>query len=236
MTDHRVDTLTSESSAADSLSSEIRYRRHRIVWDVRPQPGSTSWIGKAAVVALGDGSIKTKIHTDAETDSYGSAEEARTYLIRSAKKWIDTKIAESGTDADYGRIIVWAESFSVGIRKIDEQHQELINIMNFLVENENASGESETIASVLERMTQYAQYHFDTEETLMLEYKYPGYESHRDDHNGFKLKTAEFCFDASRRKETLPDEVMSYLHHWLTHHILRTDMKYKPYFLERGVL
>lgn len=237
MTDHRVNMATSDkSSVADSLSSEIRYRRHRIVWDVRPQPGTTFWIGKAAVVALGDGSIKTRIQTDAGNDSYKTAEEARTYLIRSAKKWIDKTITESGRDADYGRIIVWDQSFSVGIQKIDKEHQELINIMNFLVENEDASGQSETIASVLERMTQYAHYHFDAEETLMLEYEYPDYESHRDDHNRFKLQTAKFCLDASQRKETLPDEVISYLRHWLTHHILRADMKYKPYLLARGVL
>jgi len=85
-------------------------------------------------------------------------------------------------------------------------------------------------------MTQYAHYHFETEEALMLEYEYPEYESHRDDHTDFKIKTAKFCLDALQRKETLPDDVITYLRHWLTHHILRTDMKYKPYFRQRGVL
>jgi hemerythrin len=223
-------------SAADALSSEIRYRRHRIVWDVRPQTENSLWVGKAAVVALGDGTIKMRIETDAANGFHKSAEGARQYLINAAKAWIDKTIAESKTpDADYGRVVLWNDSFSVGIRKIDKQHQELINIMNLLVENEDASGNSETLASVLDRMTKYAHYHFETEETLMLEYHYPDYESHRDDHTDFKLKTAKFCLDAVQRKETLPDEVITYLRHWLTHHILRTDMKYKPYFLQRGL-
>ena len=238
MTDQRANVLTSsKSSTAHALFSEIRYRRHRIIWDVRPQPGTAYWKGKAAVVALGSGSIQTRIQTDAGNLSYTSAEETRRYLIRTAKAWIDTKIAESkAPESDYGRVVVWNESFSVGIRKIDKQHQELINIMNLLVENEDASGHSETIASVLDRMTRYAHFHFETEEALMLEYEYPEYESHQDDHTQFKMKTAQFCLDALHRKETLPDEVISYLRHWLTHHILRTDMKYKPYFLQRGVL
>ena len=238
MTDQRVNVLASDrSSTAHALFSEIRYRRHRIIWDVRPQPGTPYWKGKAAVVALGSGSIQTRIQTDAENLSYTSAEETRRYLIGTAKAWIDKKIAESkAPDSDYGGIVVWNESFSVGIRKIDKQHQELINIMNLLVENEDGSGHSETIASVLDRMTKYAHYHFETEEALMLEYEYPEYESHRDDHTQFKMKTAQFCVDALQRKETLPDEVISYLRHWLTHHILRTDMKYKPYLLARGVL
>jgi hemerythrin-like metal-binding protein len=236
MTDQRVNVLASDKSA-DALFSEIRYRRHRIVWDVRPRRGTPYWMGKAAVVALGDASIQTRIQTVEGDLSYTSAEETRSYLINAAKAWIDKKIAESkAPDSDYGRVVTWNESFSVGIRKIDKQHRELINIMNFLVENEDASGNSEPIASVLDRMTKYAHYHFETEEALMLEYEYPEYESHRDDHIQFKSKTAKFCLDALQRKETLPDEVISYLRHWLTHHILRTDMKYKPYFVQRGVL
>jgi hemerythrin-like metal-binding protein len=237
MNDHRLNVSSSHQfPAADALSSEVRYRRHRIVWDVRPQPGTSLWMGKAAVVSLGDGAIKTRIETGTANGSHRSGEGARKYLINAAKEWIDKRIAESkAPDADYGRIVVWNDSFSVGVRKIDKQHQELINIMNLLVENEDAGGNSETLASVLDRMTKYAHYHFETEETLMLEYHYPDYESHRDDHTDFKLKTAKFCLDAVQRKETLPDEVISYLRQWLTHHILRTDMKYKPYFLQRGL-
>jgi hemerythrin len=238
MTDDRVKVSTSnKSTAANALFNEIRYRRHRIVWDLRPQLGTKYWKGKAVVVALGDGSIQTKIETDGEKHGYSSAEETRRYLIGAAKTWIDKKIAETKRpDSDYGGIVIWDPSFSVGIRTIDRQHQELIKIMNFLVENEDANGSSEPIISVLDRMTKYAQYHFETEETLMLEYQYPDYESHRGDHIQFKMKTAEFCSDALQDKERLPDEVISYLRHWLTHHILRTDMKYKPYLVARGVL
>ncbi|MGE5302356.1 MAG: bacteriohemerythrin [Alphaproteobacteria bacterium] len=241
MSDQREKALSSavssDSSAADALSNEIRYRRHRIVWDIRPQAGTSYWAGKAAVVALGDGSIQKRIHKLAGVPSYTSAEETRRYLINTAKDWIDKKIAESGApDSLYRGIIEWDESLSVGIKKIDMQHQELVKIINCLVENETASGDSEPIAQVLDRMTQYAVYHFETEEALMLQYNYPDYESHRDDHTQFKMKTAKFCLDALQGKETLPDELLSYLRDWLTNHILKTDMKYKPYFLERGLL
>lgn len=229
--------VSSESSTADALFNEIRYRRHRIVWDIRPQPGTPYWTGKAAVVALGDGSIQKRVQKVAGDLCYTSAEETRKYLIGAAKDWIDKTIAQSGApDSQYGGIVVWDESLSVGIKKIDQQHQELVKIINCLVENEDASGHSEPIAHVLDRMTQYAVYHFETEEGLMLQYDYPEYESHRDDHTQFKTKTAKFCLDALQGKETLSDELLSYLRDWLTHHILKADMKYKPYFLERGLL
>ncbi|HEX9144432.1 MAG TPA: hypothetical protein VGA09_09185, partial [Candidatus Binatia bacterium] len=151
MSDHRVNALSSavssDSSTANPLFDEIRYRRHRIVWDVRPQPGTPYWTGKAAVVALGDGSIQKRIEKVAESPFYTSAEETRRYLIGAAKDWIDKSIAESGApDSRYGGIVVWDESLSVGIKKIDNQHQELVKIINCLVENEDASGHSEPIA------------------------------------------------------------------------------------------
>jgi hemerythrin len=231
-----VSSPLSDSSIGSILFNEIRYRRHRIIWDIRPQMGTPYWTGKAAVVALGDGSIQTRIQTRTDNLFCTTAEETRSYLLGTAKDWIDKKIAESEMpESHYGGIIVWDESMSVGIKKIDKQHQELVKIMNCLVENENAAGHSESIPHVLERMTKYAVYHFETEEALMVDYDYAGYESHRAMHTQFKMKTAKFCVDALQRKETLPDELLSYLRDWLSHHILQEDMKYKPYFLERGL-
>ncbi len=239
MSDQRQNIFSSPvvpEPSAPPLLTEIRYRRHRIVWDTRPQLGTPYWTGRVAVVTLGDGSIKKKIERIAEDACNTSEEETRRYLIDAAKDWIDKKIAQSqAPDYQYGGIIAWDQSFSVGIKEIDEQHQELIKIINCLVENEDATGHSEPIAHVLDRMTQYAAYHFETEEALMLQYDYPAYESHRDDHTQFKLKTAKFCLDALLRKETLPEELLSYLRDWFTRHILEADMKYKRYFLEQGV-
>jgi hemerythrin-like metal-binding protein len=224
---------SSDSSLAKILSNEVRYRRHRIVWDIRPEPGTPYWAGKAAVVALGDGSIQTTIQK--LRGKLSSAEETRRYLLGAAKDWIDKKIAENEMESQYGGIIVWDDSFSVGIKKIDQQHQELVRIINCLVENEDAAGHSEPIAQVLDRMTKYAVYHFETEEKLMLDYAYPETESQRASHTQFKTKTAKFCLDAVQGKETLPDELLNYLRDWLVHHILQEDMKFKPFFLERGV-
>jgi hemerythrin len=227
--------LPSDSSIANILFNEVRYRRHRIVWDIRPRIGTPYWAGKAAVVALGDGAIQTKIQKLTADLSYTSADETRRYLLSAAKEWIDQKIAESNMESQYGGIVLWDESLSVGIKKIDQQHQELVKIINCLVENEDAAGHSEPIAHVLDRMTKYAVYHFETEEALMLDCGYPEFEAHRESHTEFKMKTAKFCLDAGQRKETLPDELLSYLRDWLEHHILEEDMKYKPYFLERGL-
>jgi hemerythrin len=131
--------------------------------------------------------------------------------------------------------IQWNDCLSVGIKKLDEQHKELIRIINSLLERENLNDHPEDIAEALDRMTKYADYHFHTEEKLMLEYGYPGHASHHSEHTAFKARTANFCIDAIAQKPALPRELLSYLATWLTNHILQSDMQYKAYFEEKGL-
>jgi hemerythrin len=129
--------------------------------------------------------------------------------------------------------IKWNERLSVGIKKLDEQHKELIKTINALIERDN--DESEGIADALDRMTRYADYHFKTEERLMREHGYPDYVSQQSEHTEFKTRTANFCLEAMAHKKALPQELLTYLVNWLTYHILESDMKYKAYFQAKGV-
>ncbi|GBD88232.1 bacteriohemerythrin [bacterium BMS3Abin03] len=131
--------------------------------------------------------------------------------------------------------IIWDESFSVGIQEIDEQHKELVRMINKLIGREDISVDSETISDILNEMTQYAGYHFQTEEQYMIEYDYPDYLSHKKQHTEFKKKTVAFCLDTMSYKETIPKEILTYLKTWLVHHILKVDMKYKSFFKEKGL-
>ena len=126
--------------------------------------------------------------------------------------------------------IEWGERFSVGVAVLDEQHKELIRMINSLIDNQHAGADSEAMVDVLEKMTEYAAYHFRTEERLFSEYEYPQHASHNAEHTEFKTKAARFCMDAIAGKNGLAREVLRYLSAWLTSHILLSDMKYKPFF------
>jgi len=131
--------------------------------------------------------------------------------------------------------IIWNESFSVGVRRIDEQHKELIKMLNKLIEKKDTKVDSETISDILGKMTKYANYHFETEEQYMIEYDYPDYSSHKEQHNEFRKKTVAFCVDTMAYKKTIPTEILSYLKNWLVNHILKSDMKYRAFFNEKGL-
>ncbi len=131
--------------------------------------------------------------------------------------------------------IIWKESFSVGVRKIDEQHKKLIKIINKLIETNDTKVYSETIYDTITKMTKYADYHFQTEEQYMIEYDYPDYSAHKEQHRGFRKKTVAFAVDTMKSKETLPIEILLYLQNWLINHIITSDMKYKSFFNKKGL-
>ena len=131
--------------------------------------------------------------------------------------------------------IRWDESFSVGVAQIDEQHKGMINMINLLLAEPEADVRSETVSELLTRMTKYAGEHFETEEGLLAEHGYPELAAHREEHLAFRKKAAGLCFDTMGGRTSVPADVLNYLREWLTQHILTTDMRYRPFFKERGI-
>lgn len=131
--------------------------------------------------------------------------------------------------------IYWDESFSVGVRNLDKQHKQIIEMLNTLIEMNDAKVGSEIVSDTLTKMTLYSINHFRTEEQYMLDYNYPGYSLQKKQHQEFKRKTVDFCMGTLVHKTNIPIEIFSYLKSWWTNHILKEDMKYKEFFNERGV-
>jgi len=130
--------------------------------------------------------------------------------------------------------IIWDGKFSVGVTELDKQHKKLIKIINKLINITEKSVNPGNLADVLNEMTEYANYHFETEEKYMLDIDFNDYSNHKTQHVEFKKKTADFCFDAIKSKEKVPSEMLLYLKDWLTNHILKSDMQYKSYVNEQG--
>ena len=149
---------------------------------------------------------------------------------------------ESGLLQDHPKMrilmepVKWSEKFSVGVKEMDQQHQQLIKLLNRLI---SATGtinlHSETTSQIIMEMTLYAQMHFKAEERLMEAYSFPGLEDQKIQHNGFREKTVEFSTALADGVEQTPEALLEYLVDWLTHHILENDMAYRSFFNDKGV-
>jgi hemerythrin-like metal-binding protein len=132
--------------------------------------------------------------------------------------------------------IQWSEKFSVGVKALDEQHQQIIGMLNRLVSTPEAEdANSETVSEILTTMTRYSLEHFKTEEGLMKAHGYPDLVEHRQEHIAYRRKAIDFSTASSLGVESVPQILVTYLMDWWTHHILEEDMKYKSFFAEKGV-
>ena len=131
--------------------------------------------------------------------------------------------------------LVWDQSYSVNVAEIDRQHQKMAVLLDVLFEAIEAGRPQSVLSGIVKELVAYAGYHFETEETLMERYKYPEVEVHKKEHDGFRRKVAAFQTDLSERKETLPGDLIKFMTHWLSDHIVGTDKKYGPFLNACGV-
>lgn len=70
--------------------------------------------------------------------------------------------------------IQWDPSLSVGVKQIDEQHQELFRRVNELVDAMHRGRSQAQLGEMLSFLSVYVVQHFGAEEKLMSERWYPG--------------------------------------------------------------
>ena len=124
------------------------------------------------------------------------------------------------------KFFVWKPEYSVGVKKIDDQHKRLIEIVNdfYTAFTENRNGEK--IKEVLNLLIDYTHYHFTAEEQLMVEAKYPDLQEHKKLHNDFVKVVKSFIDDLNNGKSSVTYKLMNFLRNWITEHIKEEDKKY----------
>lgn len=125
----------------------------------------------------------------------------------------------------------WSDEYSVHFRVIDNDHKDLVEIVNTLYDAiANAEGRTQ-VGRTLTRLATYVDAHFAREEQLMEEYDYPGVAQHKRLHRHLarKVHAIRKVF-AENPKSIDPTKLLNFLRDWLVHHILEQDTKYAPYF------
>lgn len=123
----------------------------------------------------------------------------------------------------------WRREFSIGIREMDDQHVELISIINSIHTLLGEGQGRERLGELLDKLIKYADNHFADEERLMKKHGYPDYEEHRGKHAAMKGKVVSLMQEYSGGKEAMTYSVLDFLQGWLTKHIMETDRKYADY-------
>ena len=133
-------------------------------------------------------------------------------------------------------MLKWEEKYSVGISIIDEEHKELIRIMNAAIEAKQHDDNIDEILKLLKQLTVYTLKHFSAEEFYMVKFKYTEFQYHKEEHHDFSKKVIEYCNRVIEGDYHIANEILEYLKQWLINHIQVTDKKYVECFRKNGLV
>ena len=141
------------------------------------------------------------------------------------------------------KVLRWDDKrMSVDIKLIDNHHKELLNIINKLATSIHENSEKKDVVNIIDRIIDYAQYHFSTEESLFDKFDYEEAALHKEEHANFiktfeemKDKTNDIKFKKCISVIAIAENVFTYMVNWFFNHVAGCDRKYIKLFKENGI-
>lgn len=124
--------------------------------------------------------------------------------------------------------IEWDDNLKSGISAIDEQHQELLVMLNRL--GRFRCGR-DSFFEALQDLQDYANTHFKTEEDYMIQTKYPKYEEHKSCHYNLieNLNTFQAKLNQTNDCDSLGQELYDFIADWIINHYSNEDIELIKY-------
>lgn len=131
--------------------------------------------------------------------------------------------------------VQWKDEYSVGISFIDDDHKQLINLLNQFTAAYDHDMSEKFEKEALEELINYTKYHFEREEEMMSENDYPDFIAHKAKHQEMIEQVSSFVELYNKKGHAALKEISEYLTVWLISHINGTDKEYSQYLNDRGV-
>ncbi len=132
--------------------------------------------------------------------------------------------------------IIWLQDkYTVNVRKFDDQHRKLVEIINEVFDAKKNHAGKGVILNILTQLSDYAKNHFADETMVLRENDYPDLETQKNEHANFVIKVNHFIQEFHADNMSLNDEMLDFLKNWLINHIMQTDKKYGTYLNERNI-
>ncbi|MBT3879805.1 MAG: hemerythrin family protein [Candidatus Scalindua sp.] len=113
---------------------------------------------------------------------------------------------------------------------IRKEQKKLIGTVDKAIVAKQDQDRPKELEKVLSNITKDAIRYFSTEETYMIDFKYPRYQYHKEEHQDFSTKTHAYCKRILNSDYQTAHEILEYLKQWLIKHFQETDKKYTEYF------
>lgn len=123
-------------------------------------------------------------------------------------------------------------SHLVGVKEIDEQHRNLVYLVNRLNDALKHDESPEVVMQVFDELLVATTHHFDTESSHMKEQHYPEQDKHEAEHAHLVNEVVHFKAQFNQGRELM---VLQSIKDWLLNHIVYSDKKLGAYLVQHGV-
>ena len=126
--------------------------------------------------------------------------------------------------------IIWDESYSVGVKEIDEQHKYYIELLEKINQNIELNRSRQDLGKMFEEFIEYADFHFSTEENYFDKFKFELAAEHKSHHDKLKAELKDFYTKFKNGDNQISREFIDFLENWLVHHSYLEDRLYTECF------
>ena len=129
----------------------------------------------------------------------------------------------------------WSDDYSVGVPSLDQEHKELVGMLNALHDAMAQGLGQEHLGEILDGLVAYTAKHFAHEEELFATYHYSETEQHIAEHQLLVSQVMEFQVKFKEKRASVNMELMRFLKDWLIGHILGSDKRYSELLVSHRV-
>jgi hemerythrin len=123
---------------------------------------------------------------------------------------------------------IWDPKYEIGHALIDSQHKIFLMLLNKLAVVSKSAPERDYLFRVLHELQRYAEFHFLSEENLMIESHYPEIARHEQIHSKILMELGLLIDHVAQNRANV-DDVVTFVKNWVFDHIAREDQKIATY-------
>jgi hemerythrin len=132
-------------------------------------------------------------------------------------------------------LLTWSHECIVGVQAMDDQHGILMDTLNELRHLLVRGADRRELSLQLERLIDFTQMHFQSEELLLQQQGFPGTDEHRTAHQRL-LKRLYAALEQLNREEPVHfSALLEFLPAWYLEHVEELDQPYGNWLNEHGV-
>lgn len=122
----------------------------------------------------------------------------------------------------------WKTDYETGVDEIDLQHRFFLGLINRLHAELNVATDADYRASLFQELSNYARFHFISEENLMMKFGYPKLEAHQAMH---RQLIDELSWRAQERNH---EAMFDFLVRWFVAHTVEEDARIGSFLAARA--